>query len=272
VYFSFSSQVNVRLQKFLADAGVASRRASETLITQGQVTVNGKMVTELGTRVDPDHDEVAVEGRKLRARKRIYLALNKPAGYLCTRSDELARQSVMDLLPKEWSIVYPVGRLDKDSEGLLFLTNDGEFCLRLTHPRFGVHKRYIATVMGKVDPSLLDRFCKGIQDHGELLRVQRAWLISANSTRSVIELELAEGKNREVRRLFESQNFTVERLQRVQIGSIRLGELPLGKWRILTAPEIAAFGSSDPAPKASAGAERASRPRSPRSRNSLHQK
>lgn len=251
---------------------MASRRASETLIAQGQVSVNGETVTELGTRVDPDHDEVAVQGRKVRAGKRIYLALNKPPGYVCTRSDELARQSVMDLLPKEWSIVYPVGRLDKDSEGLLFLTNDGEFCLRLTHPRFGVHKRYIATVMGKVDSSLLDRFCKGIQDHGELLLAKRAWLISANSTRSVVELELAEGKNREVRRLFESQNFTVERLQRVQIGSIRLGELPVGKWRILTAPEIAALMSSGPAPGVSAGVEKSSRTKSPRSRNSLHQK
>lgn len=228
----------VRLQKFLADAGVASRRASEEIILAGRVAVNGRAVRELGTKVDPAHDEVAVDGAGIRIRRKLYVAVHKPRGCLCTRSDPEKRHTVGDLLPKEWSNLYPVGRLDFDSEGLLFVTNDGQFCLQMTHPRYGVSKRYRAIVEGRVEPGMLARMEKGVWHDGERLKAARARLLEANSSHSVVELELTEGKNREVRRLFESQGLVVRRLQRTQIGPIKLGELPAGKWRALTEPEI----------------------------------
>ena len=154
--------LNVRLQKFLADAGVASRRAAEQLILDGQIAVNGRIVRLLGTKVDPAHDEVTVDGKTVRARRKIYMALHKPAGCVCSHADELGRPTIYDLLPKEWQIVNSVGRLDFNSEGLIFLTNDGQFALRLTHPRYGVRKKYIATVEGKVDGEMLERFTQGI--------------------------------------------------------------------------------------------------------------
>lgn len=233
--------VQIRLQKFLAEAGVASRRASERLIVNGLVEVNGRVVQELGAKVDPLHDDVKVEGRAVKARRKIYVALHKPRGILSTRSDELERRIVTDLLPREWSHLHPVGRLDRDSEGLIFLTNDGEFTLRLTHPRFGVRKKYRAIVEGRVEPVMLRRFTEGVEHEGERLRAEHARLVDANNSHSIVELELAEGKNREVRRLFESQGLLVERLQRTQIGPIRLGELPEGRWRALTPTEVKAL-------------------------------
>jgi pseudouridine synthase len=230
--------LNVRLQKFLADAGVASRRAGEKLILEGKVRVNGHFVRLLGTKVDPDRDEVILDGKIVRARKKLYIALNKPPGCVCSHNDELGRPTIYQLLPKEWQIVNSVGRLDFNSEGLIFLTNDGQFALRLTHPRYGVRKKYIATVEGKVEAAMLAEFTRGIFHGGEKLKAEKAFLVSASNSRSVVELELAEGKNREVRRMFESQNVSVKKLQRVQIGKIKLGELKLGKWRTLTEAEI----------------------------------
>ena len=228
----------VRLQKFLAEAGVASRRAGEQIILAGRVAVNGEVVTQLGSKVDPLHDTVELDGRRIHGKKKLYVALNKPRGFICTRKDELKRDTVHDLLPPEWAGLHTVGRLDLDSEGLLFLTNDGEFSLRLTHPRYGVRKRYFALVAGRVEKKMLDDFTRGVVYQRDMLKAERTRLISANNTRSEVELELAEGKNREVRRLFESQGLAVERLVRVQIGKIKLGELKPGKWRTLTKPEI----------------------------------
>ncbi len=228
----------VRLQKFLADAGIASRRAAEQFILDGRVSVNGKQIRLLGTKVDPVHDEVSVDGKPIRAKRKIYVALNKPPGCVCSHKDELGRPTVYDLLPREWEIVSSVGRLDFNSEGLIFLTNDGQFALRLTHPRYGVRKKYIATVEGEVTGEMLRRFTQGIFDGGEKLKAEKVRLMGSSRAKSVVELELAEGKNREVRRLFESQNLAVKRLQRIQIGKIKLGELKLGKWRTLTETEI----------------------------------
>ncbi len=230
--------LNVRLQKFLAEAGVASRRAGERLILDGRVQVNGELVQQLGTKVDPDHDRVAVDGKPVHTKRKLYLALHKPRGCVCSRADEHGRATVYELLPKEWQTVYSVGRLDFASEGLLFLTNDGEFALRLTHPRYGVRKRYVATVNGRVGEEMLRQFEQGVWHTGEKLKAERAWLISEGKSQSVVELELAEGKNREVRRLFESQGLTVRRLVRTQIGKIKLGELKPGRWRTLTQIEI----------------------------------
>ncbi len=217
---------------------MASRRAAEQFILDGRIAVNGKIIRQLGTKVDPAHDGVMVDGKPVRVRRKIYVALHKPAGCVCSHADELGRPTIYDLLPKEWQIVHSVGRLDFNSEGLIFLTNDGQFALRLTHPRYGVRKKYMATVEGKVGGEMLKRFTQGIFDGGERLKALSARLISGSRARSVVELELGEGKNREVRRLFESQGLVVKRLQRTQIGKIKLGELKPGRWRALTDIEI----------------------------------
>lgn len=227
-----------RLQKFLAEAGIASRRAGEQIILSGRVAVNGQTVRELGVKVDPAHDRVTVDNQSVRAKRKIYLALNKPRGLVCSRKDELDRPTIYELLPGEWGHLHSVGRLDFNSEGLLFLTNDGEFSLRLTHPRYGVRKKYVATVEGRVDQETLKKFITGVFYEGERFKAEQARLVSGSATQSVVELELAEGKYREVRRLFESQGRNVKRLQRIQIGKIKLGELRPGKWRTLTPAEI----------------------------------
>ena len=238
--------MQVRLQKFIAEAGVASRRAGERLIVNGLVEINGRVVKELGTKVDPLHDLVKVEGRVVKPKRKLYVAINKPRGYLSTRSDDLDRRIVTDLLPKEWSHLHPVGRLDKDSEGLIFLTNDGDFTLHLTHPRYGVRKKYRAIVEGFVESGMLRRIMAGVEHEGETLRAEHARLMDANNSHSIVELELAEGKNREVRRLFETQGLIVARLQRTQIGPIKLGELPEGRWRALTDTEVRQLMSATP--------------------------
>jgi 23S rRNA pseudouridine2605 synthase len=230
--------MQLRLQKFLADAGVASRRAAEQIILEGRVAVNGHVIRLLGTKVDPAHDKITLDGRPVQAKKKIYLALNKPVKCVCSHNDELGRPTIYELLPREWQMVNSVGRLDFNSEGLIFLTNDGEFALRLTHPRYGVRKKYVTTVEGEVTREMLQRFTQGIFTGGEKLKALSAHIISGGRTRSVVEMELGEGKNREVRRLFESQNLTVTKLQRTQIGKIKLGELKPGKWRTLSPAEI----------------------------------
>ena len=228
----------VRLQKYLAEAGVASRRASEMLITEGRVTVNGKMVRELGSKVDPSQDAVAVDGRMVRVLRKQYLALHKPTGCVCSRKDERGRPTIYELLPPEWSNVQSVGRLDYDTEGLLLLTNDGELALCLTHPRYGVVKLYEVTVEGNVVPEQLAPLVRGVIDEGERLRAKRARLLSATKSRSIIEVEMTEGKNREVRRMCAAIGLTVERLLRTRVGKIDLGNLRPGRWRALTDAEI----------------------------------
>ena len=217
---------------------MASRRAGEQIILEGRVAVNGHIVRLLGSKVDPNRDHVTVDGKPVRAKNLIYVALNKPPGCVCSRKDEFDRPSIYQLLPREWETVQSVGRLDYNSEGLIFLTNDGQFALRLTHPRYGVRKKYLVSVEGEVTAAMLDLFKRGIFHEGEKLKALAARIVSGTRSKSVVELELGEGKNREVRRLFESQAITVKKLQRTQIGKIRLGELIPGKWRTLNAVEI----------------------------------
>ena len=227
----------VRLQKFLAQAGIASRRASEVIIGEGRVEVNGQVVTQMGVRVDSRKDAVAVDGKLIQPLGHRYVAVHKPKGVLCTRKDERKRPILGDLLPTDWDL-KPVGRLDRNSEGLLFATNDGEFALRITHPRYSVPKVHMVEVAGEVPQRALKQFIRGVEHEGELLQARKATLVNANRTRSVVELELTEGKNREVRRLFVTQKMKVTRLIRVRIGNVKLGELPAGKWRALTETEI----------------------------------
>jgi len=229
----------LRLQKFLADAGVASRRAGEQFILEGRVEVNGQVVRQLGVEVDPVHDKVRVDGKPVHSKRKMYVALNKPKNCVCSRKDEFERPTIYELLPKEWNnVLYSVGRLDYDTEGLIFLTNDGQFALHLTHPRYEVSKKYVVTVEVRVGPEMLEKFVRGVFHEGEKLKAKKARLVSSTKSVTVVELELTEGKNREVRRMFESQGVMVKRLQRVQIGKIKIGELKPGKWRTLTEPEI----------------------------------
>ena len=217
---------------------MASRRAGEQFILEGRVAVNGQVVRLLGSKIDPAHDKVAVDGKFVRAKKLVYIALNKPVRCVCSRKDELNRPTIYELLPREWDSVQSVGRLDYNTEGLIFLTNDGQFALRLTHPRYGIRKKYLASVEGDVTQAMLALFRSGIFHEGERLKALATKMISHTRAKSVVELELGEGKNREVRRLFESQGLLVKKLQRTQIGKIRLGELKPGKWRTLNETEI----------------------------------
>ena len=247
--------MTVRLQKFLADAGVASRRAGERMILEGEVSVNGHVVRELGTKVDPLHDRVTVDGRAVKAKKKMYLAVHKPPGYICSRTDPEQRRTVDDLFPKEWAgILHSVGRLDFKSEGLIFYTNDGDFSLKMTHPRYGVRKKYMVTLKGEVTQEHIRTLQKGVYQEDEVLRAVQGRILKANGSHSLVELTLAEGKNREVRRMFEVLGLEVERLVRTQIGPIKLGQLPKGKWRTLTEGEIKSLMNQAPDSQLSSGA------------------
>lgn len=230
--------MSIRLQKYLADAGIASRRAAEKIILEGRVQVNNKVITELGTKVDPLHDTVKVDGAPVKAKRKLYIAVHKPRGYICTKADPEHRKTIGELLPKEWDNLNTVGRLDRESEGLIFMTNDGEFTLHLTHPRYGVAKKYLTVVTGKVEAKTLDVLLKGVRHEGEMLKAAAYRIIESSNSHTMIEIELREGKNREIRRMCEVLELEIERLVRVQIGKIKLGDLPSGKWRTLTEPEI----------------------------------
>ncbi len=236
-----------RLQKYLANCGVASRRHAEELITAGLVAVNGVMVRELGARVDPTRDEVHVRGRRVTAttRKR-YLLMNKPAGVMTTTSDPHGRRTVLDLLPARWrdERIYPVGRLDYDTEGLLLLTNDGDLALRLTHPRYALAKEYHALVEGRPAPEELQRLSAGILLAGEARPTApaRAWLLrGAEGPSAWVGLELHEGRNRQARRMLEAIGHPVIQLRRVRVGPLTLGALTPGETRELSAREVEAL-------------------------------
>jgi 23S rRNA pseudouridine2605 synthase len=235
-----------RLQKILSQAGVASRRASEQLMLDGRVTVNGVTVRELGTKADPA-DDIRVDGRRVRiAAERRYVLLNKPRGYVTTRSDPQRRPTVIDLLAGVREYVYPVGRLDFDSEGLLLLTNDGDLAARLTHPRHGVARVYEARVLGVPDAHDLDRLSRGVVVDGE--RTQPAEVTLAPSRRdatgATLVITVREGRNRQVRKMCEAIGHPVDSLRRVAIGPIRDPKLKVGAWRDLTGDEIARLRSA----------------------------
>ncbi|MGH9347112.1 MAG: pseudouridine synthase [Vicinamibacterales bacterium] len=231
----------IRLQKILSQAGIASRRAAEKLITDGRVSVNGRTIRELGTRADPARDDIRVDGRRIRAAERPrYILLNKPRGYVTTRSDENRRKTVMDLLEGVRAYVYPVGRLDYDTEGLLLLTNDGELAAALTHPRHGVERAYEARVAGMPDERALEKLRTGIPLDGH--RTMPADVILLNKDRrdaeGVLLITIREGRNRQVRRMCEAVGHPVARLKRTRIGPISDRKLPIGAWRELTPNEV----------------------------------
>ncbi|CAM4225738.1 pseudouridine synthase [Paenibacillus tarimensis] len=229
-----------RLQKILAQAGVASRRKCEELILSGKVEVNGEIVTTLGVKADPAADEIKVNGRKIRSETKLYLMLHKPKGVITSASDPEGRKVVGDFLPGIKERVYPVGRLDYDTEGLLLLTNDGEFANLLTHPSHHVPKTYHATVKGVPHGSLLEKLEKGIElEDGMTAPAEIEYQdVDPDSKRSTIRITIHEGRNRQVRRMFEAIGHPVILLKRVKFGDLTLQGLPRGKYRHLTPREV----------------------------------
>jgi pseudouridine synthase len=230
-----------RLQKILSQAGIASRRASEQLMLDGRVSVNGTTVRELGTKADPARDDIRVDGRRIKPIERHrYLLLNKPRGYVTTRSDEKQRPTVLDLLHGVHEYVYPVGRLDYESEGLLLLTNDGDLAARLTHPRHGVARVYEARVLGIPDERDLARLSRGIPIDGRRTQPSEVRLQphDRDAKDATLVVTIREGRNRQVRRMCEAIGHPVARLTRVAIGPIRDTRLKPGRWRDLTTAEV----------------------------------
>lgn len=228
---------DVRLQKYMAECGVASRRKSEELIEMGKVKVNGH-IAHIGDKINPKKDIVTVKGKKINKEEKLYyLMLNKPRGYVTTVSDELGRKTVMDLIDIK-ARVYPVGRLDKDSEGLLLLTNDGSFANALTHPKHNYAKVYRVTVRPSVNDEILDRLRNGIEIDGRKTAPCDVNIITQEECRVVLEFILREGRNRQIRKMCEAVELQVARLKRISIGPVKLGMLQTGKYRQLTDNEV----------------------------------
>ena len=234
-------QAEIRLQKFLAECGVGSRRACEELIARGDVTVDGRAVTQMGIRIDPARQVVRVRGRTVAPQFRLYLALNKPRDVLCTSRDPQGRRTFLDLLPALPARVYTVGRLDRDSEGLLLVTNDGELAARLMHPRHHVQKTYRVWLDGALSGEGRARLLGGVTSRGERLAAVRVTAVMDGGQASCWDVMLVEGRNRQVRRMFEAVGVAVRRLKRTAIGPLGLGRLARGAHRELSEAEVAAL-------------------------------
>jgi 23S rRNA pseudouridine2605 synthase len=231
--------MQIRLNKFLSQAGVASRREADSMIAEGKVKVNGQIIRELGSKIDPNKDKVEVEGKSVkRSENLVYLILNKPQGFLVTLKDPFGRPTVTQLLPALRERIFPIGRLDYDSCGLLILTNDGELAFRLAHPRFEVRKTYMVKVKGEPGASALSGLEKGIFLKGKKTAPAEIVRIAGGSGNTVLKVEIYEGRKREVKRMFEAIGHKVLHLQRVGFGGLKLGKLKEGKWRFLTPKEV----------------------------------
>ena len=228
---------HVRLQKYLASAGVASRRAAETLIQEGKVMVNGQLVTTLGSSICPGRDRIEVEGKKVLPERKVYLVFNKPPGCLCSLRDRFQRPLVRDFIPSELGRIFPVGRLDFDTEGLLLLTNDGDFCQKLIHPRFEVWKTYLADLAAPIMPAQVAALKRGVNlDEDGISAPAQVKVISPDRRR--IEISIREGKKHQVKRMLQALDNRVVALKRTGVGRLRLDGLAPGKWRELTPKEI----------------------------------
>lgn len=234
----------MRLQKILSRAGIASRRAAEGLIAEGRVSVNGTIVREMGTKADPASDDIRVDGRRIRTAEPIrYILMNKPAGYVTTRSDPQRRPTVIDLLRGVREYVYPAGRLDYDTEGLVLLTNDGDLAARLTHPRHGVERTYEARVAGVPNADAIERLRKGIPLDGRRTRPAEVKLLHRGRAdrNSLLVMTIREGRNRQVRRMCEAVGHPVTALARTRMGPLSDKRLKPGMWRNLTLDEVQAL-------------------------------
>lgn len=239
IFWGRITDMQIRLNKFLAQAGVASRREVDRMIAEGKVKVNGRVIETLGTKIDDEKDRVEVEGQKVRREEGLaYLMLNKPAGYLVTLKDPFQRPTIKELLPSLKKRIFPVGRLDYDSEGLLLLTNDGELAHRLAHPRYRVWKTYLVEVQGQPDSARISRLEKGIYLEGKKTAPAKIAQLRGSSKKTWLRVEIHEGRKREVRRMFESVGHRVLHLKRIGFGNLRLGKLKTGKWRFLSQREV----------------------------------
>lgn len=229
-----------RLQKVLAEAGVASRRKSEEMIRAGRVEVNGQTVRDMGVKVDPKQDAIKVDGRPIRQEKKVYVLFNKPKGVITSASDPEGRKTVASFFTDIRERIYPVGRLDYDTEGLLLLTNDGEFAHLLTHPRHHVPRTYLATVKGVPHGTKLDKLRSGVELEDGLTSPAEAeyYDIDPDKNETIVQVTIYEGRNRQVRRMFEAIGHPVQKLKRIKFGPILLAGVPRGKYRHLTAEEI----------------------------------
>lgn len=228
----------MRLNKFLAHSGVCSRRSADLLIQSGRVSVNGIPVQKLGMLIDEKSDEVTVAGKKVSLQENlIYILFNKPKGYLTTVKDNFNRPTVLDLVGKEKK-VFPVGRLDLDSEGVLLLTNDGELTYRLTHPKYEIEKTYLVTVKGELDKGILEKFRKGIKLEEGIIARGEGKIIKTEKELSVFELKLKEGRKREIKRMCKELDLKVCHLIRTKFAHLTTKGLKIGQWRYLTEMEI----------------------------------
>ncbi len=228
----------VRLQKFMADNGIASRRKCEEMIEQGFVKVNG-VTARVGDKVDPKKDKVSVKGRKVSVRDNLrYIVLHKPRGYITTMQDEQGRKCVAELVQDVGVRIYPVGRLDRESEGMLLMTNDGAFSNAMTHPTRHVPKTYRVTIRPNITDEQIAAFQDGIEIDGRMTAPANIRVVDKAEGRVVVEVILYEGRNRQIRRMFEEFGIEVARLKRTAVGSIKLGMLPQGKWRELNEEEV----------------------------------
>jgi 23S rRNA pseudouridine2605 synthase len=234
------TEPGVRLQKFLSQAGAASRRSAEALMAAGRVRVNGVVVRELGTRIDAARDVVEVDGRRVQSATTEWYAVHKPRGYLSTRSDPQGRRTVYDLVPEDLRRLFYVGRLDRDSEGLILLTNDGDTAHRMLHPRFGMEREYDVELEAEPDPALVDALLRGVELDDGPARAQRV----VRAGRRILRLTLREGRKREVRRMLAACGHEVRRLRRVRYGPVVLGDLAPGAWRRLEPKELSALDAA----------------------------
>ena len=223
----------VRLQKYIASCGVASRRAAEKLIEEGRVSVNGQIVTEQGVKVTPK-DKVMLDGKPIKPEgKKVYIMLNKPEGYICAVSDDRERPCVVDLIEGIEERIFPVGRLDYDTTGLLLLTNDGEFMQSLTHPSYEIWKTYRAVVKGTPNEKHVEEFARGIELEDGKTEPAVLEVVGYKGKNAIVEVSIKEGRNRQVRRMLEAINHRVIKLKRVKIGGLELGDLKTGAWRYM---------------------------------------
>ena len=237
--------MSVRLQKYLSMSGVSSRRAGEQLIKTGRVKVNGATITEMGVTVDPAKDLVEVDGRTVKAKVQDdYVLLYKPVGYVTTVKDEFGRPTVKDLVAEAKVRLYPVGRLDMDTSGLLLMTNDGELANRLTHPSYGVEKEYLARIHDQPDAKALKALAAGVMLDDGITAPASVRLIKAGRPTSIVSLTIKEGRNRQVRRMLEAVGHPVVSLKRVRFGPLTLAGMQEGGWRRLTVQEVAALKSA----------------------------
>jgi pseudouridine synthase len=230
-----------RLQKILSQYGIASRRQAEQMILDGQVRLNGAVVDELGTKADPNSDRIEVNGKLLqgdRQPEQIYLLLNKPRSFICTRHDPKGRRTVMDLLPKNFHYLYPVGRLDYDSSGLLLLTNDGDLANQLLHPRHHVTKTYMVWVRGNPSKETLNKWRQGVMLDGKPTLPAQVKIVASEAGKTKLKLELKEGRNRQIRRVAEKLGLEVLELRRVAIANLTLKDLAPGHYRLLNQQEV----------------------------------